>query len=91
MALKKKLLYFQTNFEKYLTSFVYILSRKYRYLILLIYDLDDHKYIDSLISFASIQTDCIHKIDLNNESYNSSALSLDTGGSDLVNSLKDLA
>ena len=27
------------NFEKYLTSFVYILSRKYRYLILLFYDL----------------------------------------------------
>ena len=39
--------------------------------ILLIYDLDDQKYIDSLISFASIQTDCIHKTDLNNESYNS--------------------
>jgi len=39
--------------------------------IVLIYDLDDQKYIDSLISFASIQTDCIHKIDLNNDSDNS--------------------
>ena len=39
--------------------------------IVLIYDLNDQKYIDSLISFASIQTDCIHKIDLNNDSDNS--------------------
>lgn len=38
--------------------------------IILIYDLDDEKYIDSLISFASIQTECIHKIDLNSENEN---------------------
>ena len=35
--------------------------------IILIYDLNDKKYIDSLISFASIQTNCIHMIDLNSE------------------------
>ena len=34
--------------------------------IILIYDLNDNKYIDSLINFASIQTNCIHKIDLHN-------------------------
>ena len=33
--------------------------------IILIYDLNDNKYINSLINFASIQTNCIHKIDLN--------------------------
>ena len=32
--------------------------------IILIYDLEDEKYIESLISFASIKTNCIHKVNL---------------------------
>ena len=34
--------------------------------IIIIYDFDDEKYIDSLISFASINTNCLHKVNLNN-------------------------
>ena len=33
--------------------------------IIIIYDFDDEKYIDSLISFSSINSNCIHKINLN--------------------------
>ena len=54
------------NKAKYLNQCLdSILSQTYKkFEIILIYDLEDEKYIESLISFASIKTNCIHKVNL---------------------------